>query len=95
MSKSITAAGFLAAGLFLTPVAASAAPLGPMIVPQAAETVTTVQYGYYGRPYGYYRRPFYGYRRPFYGPRRFYGGPRFFGGYGYRRPFYGPRRFYY
>ena len=45
--------GLLAAGLFLTPLPASAAQIGVGAIPEATTTVETVQYGYggYGRPH--------------------------------------------
>ena len=66
--------GLLAAGLFLTPLPASAAQIGVGAIPEATTTVETVQYGYggYGRPH--YGRRFYGGRGLGYG-RHFHGGP--------------------
>jgi hypothetical protein len=89
--------GLLAAGLFLTPLPASAAQIGVGAIPEATTTVETVQYGYggYGRPH--YGRRFYGGRGLGYG-RHFHGGPRFGRGYGYGRGYgrgygYGRRGF--
>lgn len=88
----------LCLGLAAAPQGASAAPLGPTLLGEAAPaTVERAQYGYYrrryyggprfyGRPYGYGR----GYRRRHFGGPRFYGRP-----YGYGRRYYGGRyRFY-
>lgn len=89
--------GLLAAGLFLTPLPASAAQIGVGAIPEATTTVETVQYGYggYGRPH--YGRRFNGGRGLGYG-RHFHGGPRFGRGYGYGRGYgrgygYGRRGF--
>ncbi|MBA9061664.1 hypothetical protein GGQ91_001041 [Methylobacterium fujisawaense] len=69
-------AGLFAASMFLTPVQAFAAQFGIGAVPEAANTVQDVQYGYGGTRFG----PNFG------GGRRGYGGPRFRGrGDGYRR----------
>jgi hypothetical protein len=89
--------GLLAAGLFLTPLSASAAQIGVAAVPGPTTGIETVQYGY-GRPH--YGRRFYGGRGYGYGGR-FHGGPRFGRGYGYGRGYgrghgygFGRRGFY-